>query len=363
MKKLLYIILFILSISTSLHAKVTMRVLLSSQKHVQIIPQTINTNKIYGLKINNKTLKVRGKLSIAYHSQGFVVNKKILKGKKLDIIGIRAAKVDNTAYRGSLSLHHQKNKITIINNVDLEEYLFSVVPSEVYLSWNLETLKAQAVAARTYALFENQRRRKGIFDVYKDTRSQVYKGISVENRKTSQAVLLTKGQILTYQGKLIKSYFSSSIGGMSAAGYEIGDNKPYLKPVKSYHAKGNPNKLWSLKIPLKKIQQQYKTSKIQAINVSHTSSGRIKQIHIKDSRGKTTKIRGDSFRSKIGANTMKSTRARMKVYSGNLYIKGTGFGHGVGMGQWEAQELARRGARYYQILLHFYQGTKIKKLY
>ncbi|MGL5955265.1 MAG: SpoIID/LytB domain-containing protein [Brevinema sp.] len=324
---------------------------------------TITPKGQYILRADQKTVEVSGKLLLQYHSQGIKVNNTLLKSDRLDILGTKLLALEKTVYRGTVTVHRTKGSLIVVNNVDLEEYLMSVVPSEVYRNWNLETLKAQAVAARTYALYE--KRSGGFFDVYNDTRSQVYRGVQSEYSATSKAVLETRGQVLTYQGQFIKAYFSSSIGGISAAGSEIGDHKPYLQPVKSYQAIQNPHKEWAIRVPLKRIQQQYKTSQITAIEVAQrSSSGRIAQIHIKDASGKTTKIRGDRFRTHIGNNKMKSTRANLQVSSsGDLIIKGTGYGHGVGMGQWEAQELARRGAKYHQILRYFYQGTEIKKIY
>ncbi len=359
MNNIKFLSIFILLFSTPSYS-ITTKVLLSSKKSYQITP----ASKSYFIVADQKKSPFQGKLSIEYHSTGIKINNKILKTDRIDISGIRAFAVDNVKYRGAFTIYRDKNSLTLINNVNLEEYLLSVVPSEVYTSWNHETLKAQAVAARTYALYETQRNKSKKFDVYADTRSQVYKGMKSEHPSTTKAVFSTKGQILTYNGQIIKSYFSSSIGGLSASGHEIGDNKPYLKSVKSYHSTQNPNKTWNIQVPLKKIQQQYKTSQIKEISVSsRSSSGRIEQVQIKDNKGKVTKVRGDHFRSAIGNTTMKSTLANVKISSDKLIIKGAGYGHGVGMGQWEAQELAKRGAKYHQILRHFYQGTAIKKLY
>ena len=357
------LILSNISYSASPSKKIQTRVLLGASKSYKIF-----LKDTYVLVANNKKIAHKGNLDIKFHKQGILLNNKLLKAQSIEVLGSSSFSVNRRTYRGAFIVYREKNGLSLINNVELEHYLLSVVPSEVYKSWNSETLKAQAIAARTYALYEIQKSRRNKnrkFDVFNDTRSQVYKGVQEEHRGTSRAVLATKGQVLTYKGALIKSYFSSSIGGMSAAGYEIGDNKPYLKPVKSYGSKQNPNNSWAMQTSLKKLQQQYKTTQIKSINVaSRSTSGRINKINIKDSRGKITSIRGDHFRAKMGYSNMKSTRAQMSISkSGNLVIKGSGYGHGVGMGQWEAQELARRGASYSQILSHFYQGTSLQKLY
>lgn len=369
MLKKFYIVLFVslilsnVSYSASPSKKIQTRVLLGTSKAYKIL-----LKDSYVLVANNRRVSHEGNLDIKFHKQGILLNNKLLKAQSIEVLGSAYFSVNKRTYRGTFIVHREKNGLSLVNNVELEQYLLSVVPSEVYKSWNNETLKAQAVAARTYALYEIQRSRRDknkFFDVFSDTRSQVYNGVQEEYRGTSRAVLATKGQVLTYKGALIKSYFSSSIGGMSAAGYEIGDNKPYLQPVKSYASKQNPNSLWTMQVPLKKLQQQYKTTTIKSVDVtSRSTSGRINEINIKDSRGKITSVRGDHFRIKMGNNNMKSTRAQISISkSGILVIKGSGYGHGVGMGQWEAEELSRRGASYSQILKHFYQGTRLQKLY
>ena len=357
------LILSNVSYSSSPSKKIQTRVLLGTSKSYKIF---LKDN--YVLVANDKKVSHKGNLDIKFHKQGILLNNRLLKAHSIEVLGSSYFSVNKRTYRGAFIIHREKNGLSLVNNVELEQYLLSVVPSEVYKSWDSETLKAQAIAARTYALYEIQRSRHNKnrkFDVFSDTRSQVYKGVQEEHRNTSRAVLATIGQVLTYKGALIKSYFSSSIGGMSAAGYEIGDNKPYLQPIKSYTSKQNPNNLWAIQVPLKKVQVQYKTSPIKSVDVvSRSTSGRINKINIKDSKGKITSVRGDHFRAKMGYSNMKSTRAQMGISkSGNLVIKGSGYGHGVGMGQWEAEELARRGANYPQILSHFYQGTSLKKIY
>ncbi len=369
MLKFFYMLLFVLlmlsnvSYTAPQSKRIHTRVLLGSD-----LIYKISLKDPYSIIVNNKKVLYKGNLDIRFHKQGIVLNNKLLTTQCIKVLGTTSFSVNNRAYRGSFVIYREKDNLNFVNIVELEQYLLSVVPSEIYKSWNHETLKAQAVAARTYALYEmkNSRQNKNRnFDLFADTRSQVYNGIKEEYKNTSKAVRATEGQVLTYKGALIKSYFSSSIGGMSAAGHEIGDNKPYLNPVKSYYSKQNPNNIWAIKIPLKKIQQQYKTTQIKSVDVSSRSpSGRINKINIKDSRGKITSISGYQFREKMGATNMKSTRAKITVSkSGNLIIKGTGYGHGVGMGQWEAQELAQRGAGYSQILKYFYQGTRLQKLY
>ncbi len=319
------------------------------------------TNKSQVVIQNEK----KQKMTIAYRQGGMTINNNPRNHKCIDINTTGIVYIDGTAYRGTASIVSTNGSLYIINKVGLEEYLYSVVPSEVYQSWHHNTLKSQAVAARSYALFESDRNKNNFFDLYSDYRSQVYKGITAESPVTSKAVADTFGQVLTYDNKVIKSYYSSSSGGRTASGAEIGDNQPYLQAVGSYLGDKNPHKNWQVEVPLQKIEQEYKTGRIHSVNVaSRSPSGRIKDILIRDYNGNTYKVDAYKFRSYVGNLTMKSTLADIKLgNNGNLLIYGSGYGHGVGMGQWEAEALAQQGASYSQILSHFYRGTQLKKLY
>jgi stage II sporulation protein D len=134
-------------------------------------------------------------------------------------------------YRGTFTVTSDGSKLTLVNTVPLEQYLYAVVPSEMPKTWLPEALKAQAVAARSYALAV--RKPTGLFDVYADTRSQVYGGVNAEAPTTTAAVDATAAGVLTYDGRIALTYFSSTSGGRTAA---IGDAwksppVPYLVSV------------------------------------------------------------------------------------------------------------------------------------
>jgi stage II sporulation protein D len=129
-------------------------------------------------------------------------------------------------YRGSLQVNVAGGKLQVVNVVGLEAYLYGVVPREMPYTWAAEALKCQAVAARSYALAV--RKTGGAFDLYPDTRSQVYGGVEAEKPETNAAVDATAGQVVLYQGKVATTYFYSSSGGRTAA---IQDAWPASKPV------------------------------------------------------------------------------------------------------------------------------------
>lgn len=342
---------------------IEVRVLLAKKHTLKLFPQDS-----YILTIGNKSAITSGNLNVQYTSKGLKINNINFAVNSLDVQGLKFFQIDNKIYRGRFTIYKENGQLQLVNKLHLEEYLLSVIPSEIYSSWSKEALKAQAVASRTYALYEimkNRRQKHKHFDLYADTRSQMYDGIKTETPQTTKAVLATAGQVLTYHGTLIKAYYSSSIGGKSANGSEIGDNKPYLQSVNAPAILEFPAYYWVAKIPLKKLQKYLKTKgSIKSIKISErTLSGRIKKIQIQDNFGDAKIFNGEQFRSKIGQTTMKSTLAGIQVNNAMLTIKGRGYGHGVGMGQWEAQNFAQRGKTYTQILSYFYQGTKISEIY
>jgi stage II sporulation protein D len=132
-------------------------------------------------------------------------------------------------YRGSVQVDVIGGKLRAINFVGLEQYLYGVVPSEMPFSWHPEALKAQAVVARSYALAV---RRTGAFDLYPDTRSQVYLGLDHERASTNAAVDATAGKVVLYAGQVARTYFFSTSGGRTASSQDVwGAAVPYLVSV------------------------------------------------------------------------------------------------------------------------------------
>jgi stage II sporulation protein D len=147
-------------------------------------------------------------------------------------------------YRGTFTVTSDGTKLTLVNTVPLEQYLEGVVPSEMPKTWHPEALKTQAVAARSYALAV--RKTTGAFDVYPDTRSQVYGGVNAEYPTTSAAVNATAGQVLTYNGKIATTYFFSTSGGRTAAISDVWKAAPvpYLVSVADPYDTLSPYHNW-----------------------------------------------------------------------------------------------------------------------
>ena len=136
-------------------------------------------------------------------------------------------------YHGKLMIKNVNGKLIVINDVDLENYLKGVVPSEMPASWEYEALKAQAIAARSFALANLGKQAKNGYDLKDNTEDQAYGGASAETNKTNKAVDETHGLVLTYDMKIISAYYSASAGGMTSASV-WGGYAPYLHAVPSF---------------------------------------------------------------------------------------------------------------------------------
>lgn len=138
-------------------------------------------------------------------------------------------------YRGILMVQNKNGKLTIINNVPLDDYIKGVVPAEMPSSWQTEAHKAQAIAARSYALANLGKRARQGYDLKDTPEDQAYGGASAETARTNSAVEETKGIVLTYNMKVINAFYSASAGGQSSsAGQAWGNNLPYIRSVPSY---------------------------------------------------------------------------------------------------------------------------------
>jgi stage II sporulation protein D len=167
-----------------------------------------------------------------------------LQGPLVFLPGREPLQLKGRAYRGELRVTVDKARLRAINNLGLEAYLYGVVPSEMPHNWPLEALKAQAVAARSYALAT---RRSGDFDVYSDVRSQVYRGIPEEETQTNEAIDATAGQVVTYAGQVAHTYFFSTSGGRTATVTDVWPTSkpiPYLVSVADPHDSISPYHRW-----------------------------------------------------------------------------------------------------------------------
>ena len=319
-------------------------------------------------------------------------------------------------YRGSLQIINLKNgKMTLINKVNVEEYLYSVLPREMATGWPIEALKAQAVCARTYAAMNIGRFSQYGFDLTDNTLSQVYGGVVDEKDDCARAVDETKGMIVTYNNKPAEVFYYASSSGVTLNVKDVwGSSYAYLVSVDDEYQKSvvPDNAKWTVNFTVEELTQRmnnvgYDLGTITDVVVNETSpQGAVTMITVKGTKSEALfqrekartifgfksqvytvepqKLNSETI-SVIGADGKISTSNvsvlsawdKMKVTS--LSIKGAnevvnmefggtttgfaftgyGYGHGIGMSQNGAKGMANAGFTYDQILTHYFPGTSI----
>jgi stage II sporulation protein D len=214
-------------------------------------------------------------------------------------------------YRGSLVAHADGGELLVINAADIDAYTRGVVPNEMPSSWPQQALRAQAVAARSYAL---STRRTGTFDLYADTRSQVYEGRSTETPATNKAVKATAGQVVTYHGEMATTYYYSTSGGQTEdSRYGFGGSAvPYLKSVKDPYDDVSPLHNWTERFSDEQMESKlsglFHGSLLKIDVVQTGDSPRIVRARVVGSSGSET-VSGSTLQSRLG---LRSTWARFK---------------------------------------------------
>ncbi|MDX2212332.1 MAG: SpoIID/LytB domain-containing protein [Oculatellaceae cyanobacterium bins.114] len=276
-------------------------------------------------------------------------------------------------YRGRTLVVATGSGVTAVNYVDLEQYLYSVVGGEMPTNWPLEALKAQAVSARSYALYQRQTSANAVFDVGDTTSWQVYRGVEEETNTTQAAVQQTEGQVLTYQGQIIEAVFHSSSGGYTENVEDVWTQPlPYLRAVQDFD-QGAPVYQWSETISADRLRQAISgIGNILSIVPDRTTPrGRIVTMRVTGETGsrvvsgaelrRALQLRSTLFSITPILGQVASTQSVPSIPTGFL-IDGRGFGHGLGMSQWGAYNLASQGYTYQQIVTHYYTGATLAKI-
>jgi stage II sporulation protein D len=276
-------------------------------------------------------------------------------------------RVATRAYRGIIEIRRTPSgRLTAINELDVEGYLYGVLKLEVDPRWPPEALKAQAVASRTIAFYSLGRYAREGFDVRPTTETQVYGGVLAEDARTNAAVDATRGEIITFADRPIFAAFHSDSGGHTESSeYVWGGRYFYLKGVSDPHSVGAASQQWIARFDLAAIEERLRRtgkslSGVTGIEVTETSpSGRAQSVRITSEFGTLT-LRGTEMRSLLGEQ-LKSTLFSVRVAPDTSVIfTGRGSGHGVGMSQWGARGLAQLGRSYQEILRYYYSGISFE---
>jgi stage II sporulation protein D len=357
----------------------------------------------------------KDKATISVKEKGLAINGVLSNARHLKVVKLsnnehgdeQYVEVNKRRYRGEITIHqtYEKAGLTVVNTLSIEQYLYGVIAREISPEWSLEAVKAQAVAARTYALFNLNKHKIDEYDVCATTDCQVYGGRESEAPGSIRAVDDTRGQVILYQGKLITAAFHSSSGGYTENSENVwGSYLPYLRGVPDYDQNGLHYK-WEKTITPLELQELihkagYDIGTLQAIEVSALTalpmkgaadrgvSGRVKSLGFIGSKGNIqlpgSKLRtilslnstlfdikmiiprpktlefqitdsyGDRENKQVDLNLAPAQEKDFLLDKKNIYhvsgrtgetilISGFGSGHGVGLSQWGAKAMAEKG--------------------
>jgi stage II sporulation protein D len=271
-------------------------------------------------------------------------------------------------YRGVLELRPSATGVTVINTLPLEQYLYGVVPSEMSASWPAESLKSQAIAARSYAVANLGKHKSRGYDVCDTDECQVYTGAAVEAVRSNQAIDATRGEVLMYGRKTIAAFFHSSSGGHTENSEDVWHQRlPYIRAVPDYDQK-SPHFAWYKNVSSEKIasglaRQGVDVGQLTQVSpLSRSTSGRVREIQVVGTAGSRT-VRGETFRIAAGLNsTLFNVAPVGEGQPVEFSFAGRGWGHGLGLSQWGARSLAEAGYSYMQILGHYYPGAQLGRV-
>lgn len=374
----------------------------SPEKSVSIterdMPANLNRPVRVGIFLNESELYIKqnvtefritatdGKLKILSGKKTETVKTKTFRPQgKCTAVASEKKSLARSCFPGEITVTATKNKLTAINIVDVEEYLKGVIPYEIGKldSSRFSALESQAIAARTYVYKHLGSRESMGFDVYADTKDQVYKGLSGASPLTDSAVSKTAGIVMTYSGEFIIAYYHSTCGGETETLATWGrPDLPYLQSQPDLRPDGTPwcseskYSTWERRFNDKEIVALFKQNakeakakisnfnEIQSISILDTlPSGRVLTLEIFTDKG-MFQILGDKtrFLFKKNGTILPSSFFRIGHDGKEWIIQGKGFGHGVGMCQMGVRARAHAGEDFATILTHYYPGITLERL-
>jgi stage II sporulation protein D (peptidoglycan lytic transglycosylase) len=349
-------------------------------------------NEVYLFQEGKKIALIRNGNTIQCYNENYTL-KLIVQDKKFEGEYFKLVPADNSfvqlngkKYKGEIFIYPAGLTVGVVNNLSIEDYVKGVLTKEMPVGTgeqNLEALKALAVCVRTYAI-NRMKEGNNLFDLFKDTRDQVYGGLDAEHPLSNRAVDETKNLILKYDGEPAIIYYHSTCGGATESAQNVftQENIPYLESIKD----GDPpnctisNRFsweedYSEEVFVQRLIDANLLDEgnysIEDINInSRFESGRVNELEIlirnKSGSESSVKIYGNSIRNIIktsdGSMSLWSTLFDIARSNSKIIAKGKGYGHGVGLCQWGAIGLSRDGSSYKQILEHYYPGTELGEI-
>jgi stage II sporulation protein D len=330
----------------------------------------------FGLRIGGKTYAASQTLRVRAMRNLMVLGHQSFKG---EVIAVPTNSTDTLSlnghhYRGALVFHPLgSGRYDVVEFVDMDAYLYGVLPREVDPVWPLDSLKAQAIVSRTYAIYSKGVATSERFDVSNSVLDQVYGGQNVEAPESNRAVDDTRGEVLLdADHKPVQAFFHSSCGGyteLPANVWKSSEAQDVFGIVSDgSYCTDDPHYKWQLTISYGAIRERLRRAgvrvrEIQSVAIGQkSSSGRAITFNLKTAHG-TVEVWGNKFRLALGPETLRSTLiVNLKAGKRTVFFEGRGWGHGVGLCQWGARGRALAGQNYTKILEAYYPKAKLVRL-
>ncbi len=271
-----------------------------------------------------------------------------------------AVTIDGQPFRGRVEVHGGGGGLLAVNVVDLEEYLQGVLKDEIPPGWPAEAAKAMAIAARTYAVYQRFQNPEALFHLRATTASQVYGGARGEDARTNWAVQSTRAQVLTFGGQPFPAFYHSCSGGATEDATDVfGMEYDIVPGVLDSFSLGCPHALWVERLTPGQIEgglarAGYPVGRVLTVqDLMRSRTGRIRQLEVRHTRGALI-LDGRRFREAVGNDVIRSTDFQVRADGSAFTFVGRGSGHGVGMSQWGAKEMADVAYQHRDILKFYY---------
>ncbi len=280
--------------------------------------------------------------------------------------------VADWSVRGDVIVSRTERGLRLVNELPIETYLAGTVAAETPVTFGDEVLRAQAVAARTYALHQRALAPDAPFHLRATTASQRYRGVDAESDAARNAVDATRGETLWYGGQPILAVFHSSSGGRTESADEVwSESIPYLQALDVSGEEISPDTYWRARVSGESLGRALRDGRFAGAGdvgralaveiVERSPTGRARRVRVEGTRG-SVELTASALRSAVGETVLRSTLFEVRRADDGFVFVGSGRGHGVGMSQWGALAMARDGAHYRDILTRFYPGTTLEPL-
>lgn len=311
------------------------------------------------------------KSTISVTNSGIKIGNRNYDNSELRITSLRDGDIElnNVRYRGEIRILQQfNNKFSVIEETDLESFIAGVLGSEMMPSWNEEALRAQAVTARTYALYKKKKRRDEVYHL--DMLELAYRGMAGETTRLNKIVQETKGVVMVYNWNIFPSYFHSTCGGHTEDSSHVfgKDSMPPLSGVVCNYCNKSKYSRWSTDINKSDIEKRLRESNIYVSNINTIKTldpgvgnhgARVEIISANGSK----EMNANDFRLLVGPNYLYSTAFNSRNNGKSITFSGRGWGHGVGLCQYGAQAMAEKGFKWTAILEYYYPKINLVRVY